>query len=90
MGSKQEEMEMKLKDFHLKCSYGCSAALGSHIFILLCGQNMLPDHFSHHTFQSRADLPTICLTQHRLLFPTGKKELKWRECCGVFILICHF
>lgn len=36
-GAKEEEWEMKLKDFHLECSYSCCAALGSHILILLCG-----------------------------------------------------
>lgn len=89
MGPKEEEREMKLKDFHVKCSYSCCAALGSHVLVLLCGQNTLPDYISHHTSQSRADLiPSVW--QHRLLFPTGKKVLKWKECHGVFIFIRHF
>lgn len=49
MGPKEEEREMKLKDFCVKCSYSCCAALGSHVLILLCGQNTLPDYISHHT-----------------------------------------
>lgn len=56
MGPKEEEREMKLKDFCVKCSYSCCAALGSHVLILLCGQNTLPDYISHHTSRSRADL----------------------------------
>lgn len=55
MGPKGEEM--KLKDSHEKCSYSCCGALGSHVLILLCGPNILPDYNSHHTSQSRADLP---------------------------------
>jgi len=36
-GAAEEEREMQLKDFHLECNYSCRAALGSHVFIQLCG-----------------------------------------------------
>lgn len=62
MGPKEEEREMKLKDFHVKCSHSCCAALGSQVLILLCGQTSCQITFpitlpkaeliSHHLFNS--------------------------------------
>lgn len=36
-GAKEEERDIKLKDFHLQCNYSCCAALRSHVLTLLCG-----------------------------------------------------
>lgn len=48
-GAKEDRREMKLKDFCLECSCSCCTALGSHVLILFCGKNILPDYISHHT-----------------------------------------